>query len=268
MNRHSILHNDKAETRVRRSHGLRGFTATELLVVVGIIAIVGSLLLSSLSNARDKAHTISCLNHLRQLQFCWLMYAHDEDGSLPSQAWTNVNGQTLSLPGSWVLGDVRLDPTLHHITNGPLYSYNSTPKIYRCPGDSSHVEGTRIPRSRSYSMSGFFGVSERKLERIIDPAGTFVFLDEDETSIDDSVFRISPLGDWRWLDLPAHRHQNAANLTFADGHAATIKWKGTNVLERFGHPQPVDRGNNPDAYDLIRLQELNPQRPIPSSQAY
>jgi len=60
-----------------------GFTLIELLVVIGIIAILASLLLPALSKGKARAQTIDCIDHLRQLQLCWHMYTHDNNGLLP-----------------------------------------------------------------------------------------------------------------------------------------------------------------------------------------
>src|SRR3989442_14344933 len=53
------------------------FTLVELLVVIAIIAILAALLLPALSKAKSKAHSIACLNNLKQLQLAWTMYADD-----------------------------------------------------------------------------------------------------------------------------------------------------------------------------------------------
>ena len=61
----------------------RGFTLVELLVVIGIIALLISILLPSLSRARDNARNIVCQSNLRQQMQAITMYVNDADGTMP-----------------------------------------------------------------------------------------------------------------------------------------------------------------------------------------
>ena len=58
----------------------KGFTLIELLVVISIIALLMSILMPSLSRAREQAKQIVCQNNLRQIALCLIMYAQSNEG--------------------------------------------------------------------------------------------------------------------------------------------------------------------------------------------
>lgn len=70
-----------------------GFTLVELLVVIGIVALLISILLPSLQKAQEQARTTQCASNMRQIYLGIQMYAQDHKGFPPQ-----VNGQLESAP--------------------------------------------------------------------------------------------------------------------------------------------------------------------------
>ena len=75
----------KEARQIRNPTFARGFTLVEMLVVIGIIAILASLLMPSLARAKAKANQIKCLSNLRQLGLGLTLYAGDYNGEFPAR---------------------------------------------------------------------------------------------------------------------------------------------------------------------------------------
>lgn len=91
-----------------RCDASRAFTLVELLVVIGIIALLISILLPALSAARESARAVACMSNMRQWGMAWQMYCDQNKGlipgdggdgstALPATVITNPDGTTLGL---------------------------------------------------------------------------------------------------------------------------------------------------------------------------
>ncbi len=279
----------KSESRKQKSEIVRAFTLIELLVVIAIIAILAALLLPVLGRAKSAASSTSCLHNLKQLQSGWLMYVHDNNDSLPPNISRKIQFDQVNVVGSWALGNAKLDTNTANIEAGVLSRHVGSAAVHKCPADKSTVRNQpALRRTRSYSVHPWFNsdiisgtllddvndtpFNLRKASRIVNPSPgrAWVLIDEHEVSIDDGIFA---LGNPRafpdayvdpnrgfWIAFPGNRHNDGANLSFADGHAEHHRWRFHRTIKSYTGGTTLT-ANAQDLADVKWLQEGIPHTP-------
>ena len=134
----------------------RGFTLVELLVVIGIIALLISILLPTLSSARESSKRIVCTNNLRQLGLAQVMYTQDNNGIYTGGArggyyqhdflhWE----QSRPDPDGRSLEERLNDSALVPYTSGSNFDAD----LYRCPSDDYERRLNIISTPGKYTYS-------------------------------------------------------------------------------------------------------------------
>ena len=180
----------------------RALTRLQVLVVIGMLALLAVVLGTKISNAAQRARRISCVCHLKQVGLAYRMWSNDHSNHFPWQLSTTTGG-TLE----WISGS---NISVHFVMAS---NELNSPKVLICPADSDRAAAKDFNAPfGSNNISYFLGLDA-------DETNPYTFLSGDRTlstksTIQTGLFVISATNPPTWAP---GLHLNGGNIGFADG---------------------------------------------------
>jgi prepilin-type N-terminal cleavage/methylation domain-containing protein/prepilin-type processing-associated H-X9-DG protein len=224
----------------------KGFTLVELLVTIGIIALLAALLLPALSSARESARRTQCASNMRTIAIGFNCYAAANHGALPGIA--TIPPQ----PSDWIYWTFWEGSPFDRFGNGPLCQYiGANESTFRCPSDDTAMhmvppdttEQPQAPYKYSYEMNAFSAdivryacclvTSQCRMANVHHPSDKILLIEGNEANMVDGVW-VPPPNQGSYLndlsDRHDRRHSSATssallgrgNVAFVDTHVEFV----------------------------------------------
>ncbi len=214
--------------KFRQSKAPSAFTLVELLVCIGIIAILAALLLTALSKGRGMAQRIKCTSNLHQLGIGLhnfidsnrgypVVYDSEFDFWFIQLAQPEITGSSYWTNGAWNCPTVRWSG--HLLTNGtPFYSY-----AYNAFG-LTFVTSNVLNMSENGLGGHLSSHWEATTESAVNAPSDMMAIGDDFIGM--TFFARASLSNLEQFSNAQARHQGKANVVFCDGHveSPTLKF--------------------------------------------
>jgi prepilin-type N-terminal cleavage/methylation domain-containing protein len=186
----------------------RAFTLIEMLVVIGIIAILAAILLSALATAKQKGQQTVCISNVRQLTLAVIMYADEHHDVLPPTAYNDSNGNEVDWPSL-------LDSYIGHVAKVQLCPTDRFSKLNSYGlNELAFVDLTDPNPGPPTHLASYHRPSETIMQGDIGTEDDFVTPRPDTLKLTAPGSTLNDDEDAR----PSIRHSGRCELGFMDGH--------------------------------------------------
>ncbi|MEI8288257.1 MAG: type II secretion system protein [Verrucomicrobiota bacterium] len=157
----------------------KGFNLIELLVVMGIIAILATILLPALAKAKERARAIQCIGNLRQWGTAYQLYAGDNDDFLPRRGQGVQALFQLNRPADWfnaLPGYLNL-PTFEQMAVNKAKPAAHTQSVFICPTADDPGGIYFLPYAMNMNLCPWNLPAATKLSEVVQPISVVAMAD-------------------------------------------------------------------------------------------